>query len=127
MTPNVELLRLTLKQIEAEPHAWDQTNWRTQNPGCGTVMCFAGWAVTLAGGNWYSSAADAHRSWLFAEEGDDRGDLMAFTRGVVIGARWRARRVLGLDGDQADRLFAHDNTLADLNRIVDELCAGVES
>lgn len=126
VTPNVKLLRLVLGHIEMAPCTWDQEHWR-RKAECGTVMCFAGWACTLAGGHWYAPSDGHLRSWLLAEDEDDRDLLFAFTRDAVIAARYRARRVLGLYEEQAHRLFSHDNTLEDLHRIVDEICSGATS
>lgn len=125
--PNVDLLRLTLKHIEMAPCTWDQEHWRRKAP-CGTVMCFAGWACTLAGGRWYA-AADAHlRDVLIAEQGDEEDYETTDVNGdEVVSAADRARRVLGLTWEQANWLFVETNTLPDLHRIVDEICSGVAS
>jgi len=119
MTPNVALLRLTLKHIEMAPCTWDQQEWR-RKAECGTVMCFAGWACTLAGGQWYRASDHVFRSFLKAEDDDERPSGM-------VPAESRAKRVLGLTWQQANMLFHDSNTLADLHRIVDEICAEVES
>lgn len=112
--PNVKLLRETLAHIEAEPRKWYQPDWR-----CGTGMCFAGWAVTLAGGQWKHGPDEAGSDLLVVEPGDsefDRrvGSTMAMTR---------AQRLLGLTEDQADELFDGSNDLDNLRRIVEGLCA----
>jgi hypothetical protein len=124
--PNVALLRLTLKHIEMAPCTWDQEHWR-RKAECGTVMCFAGWACTLAGGHWYTPADENWRSVLRAEDADEEANLIPLSGGPVVEADARARRVLGLHDWQAKVLFRHTNTLPDLHRIVDEICTGVAS
>lgn len=113
-TPNVALLRQTLAHIEANPDEWNQRHWR-----CGTGMCFAGWAATLAGGQWYEDDQSVHRDELIAEDGDtgeyDHGGV------ITVHVDDRARRILGLDEGQAERLFDAVNNLHDLRRIVGEL------
>lgn len=49
--PNVELLKRVRKHIDRHPDKWDQYTYRDVYE-CGTVMCFAGWAVQLSGGRW---------------------------------------------------------------------------
>lgn len=117
-TPNVDLLRRTLAHIEANPDEWDQTHWR-----CETAMCFAGWACDLAGGQWYEDdPTGMYRDELIAEDGDT-GPYMHSRNGVrTIHVDDRARRVLGIDEPQADRLFDAVNNLHDLRRIVGALC-----
>lgn len=110
---NTALLLRTLAHIEANPHQWYQATWR-----CETALCFAGWAVTLAGGRWLTKPGDRFDQFLAPEPDDPKEDIG--TRGVHI--RRRAKRLLGLDEEQADRLFASCNTLEDLREIVAELC-----
>lgn len=45
--PNAHMIK-TLKVIKSREHEFNMGNWGTKN-ACGTSMCFAGWAVTLAG------------------------------------------------------------------------------
>ena len=47
MADSIRLNR-TMNHIEANLGLWDQGNWARQT-ACGTVYCFAGWAVTLEG------------------------------------------------------------------------------
>lgn len=115
MTINVVLLRQTLEQIETHPETWYQNAYR-----CNTGMCFAGWAAELAGGKWLSSPGGAVSDLLIAEpdDGEDalyRGDVLS------IDASARAKRVLGIDEDQAEDLFAAGNDLDELREIVTDL------
>jgi hypothetical protein len=52
--PNAELAYKVLDHIDAHPEQWIQDLWwiDAQNPGshCGSAGCFAGWVVTLSGG-----------------------------------------------------------------------------
>lgn len=107
MPINIELLDQTMAHIEAHPREWHQRHWR-----CGTGMCFAGHAATLAGGQWVTGPDDFMSEYL---AGDSVGD--------VEWAPVRAARLLGLDEDQSDYLFAGSNTIEDLRRIVAELKA----
>ena len=47
-TPNAELAYRVLDHIDAHPEQWDQGHWVAEAE-CGTVGCFAGWAVMLSG------------------------------------------------------------------------------
>jgi hypothetical protein len=95
--PNIELLEQTLETIKANPKHWDQGVWR-----CSTGMCFAGWAAQLAGGQWVDDSSDS----LVPEVGDVTG---AWTR--PVSAEERAMRVLEIEEEDADWLFAGCNTL----------------
>lgn len=116
---NVTLLKQTLAHIEANPSEWKQTRYR-----CGSGLCFAGWAVQLAGGRWFSDP-DATLSEALIAEPDD---LTSGTFPAPDGSQrlvWvgnRAERVLGLSDDQSSDLFYAANTLDDLRIIVSELC-----
>lgn len=46
--PNAELAYRVLDHIDAEPKGWEQGMWIGKSD-CGTVACFAGWAVLLSG------------------------------------------------------------------------------
>lgn len=116
--PNVALLKLTLCHIDMNKVTWDQETWR---------RCFGGWACTFAGGRWYAPANSALRDALYAEDGDEPENVFPLAGGRVIEAYARAHRVLGLTWEQSNELTRHTNTLPDLHRIVDEICAGVAS
>lgn len=45
---NADFADSVVGAIEAHPEQHNQSMWAQQNE-CGTTMCFAGWAVTLAG------------------------------------------------------------------------------
>lgn len=48
LTPNAELAYAVLDHIDAHPEQWNQGVW-VGEAECGTVGCFAGWAVMLSG------------------------------------------------------------------------------
>jgi hypothetical protein len=115
-TPNVALLKQTLAHIEAHPDEWQQTTYR-----CGTGMCFAGHAATLAGGAWMSS--NPLDDYMVAEDADDPIQVLD----KEIHVKHRAERVLGLAWHQADRLFAPGNDLDLLRLLVAEICENAEA
>lgn len=104
MTVNIELLDETLVDVERDPSTWHQVVWR-----CGSGGCFAARAALLAGSRWLHP--------------DDTGDTKMAAHGErLVEAVWRrAQALLGLSSDQADELFAPENDLGDLRRIVAEL------
>jgi hypothetical protein len=124
MTPDKELLRAVLARIKQEQYVpgqdratwWDQGYWRVQwdnarfqeypEPRCGTSMCFAGWTPIVAG-----VAYDR------LEDGNSE-----FVQGEHV-ADWSRKR-LGLTEGQANALFFSENTIEDLERMVDTICAG---
>lgn len=95
---NKELLQLTLDTIKANPEHWDQRKWH-----CGTTHCFAGFTYLL-----YMDLP------LTTNEYDLGVDVLCQTRSTV-------KNLLGLTLDQADRLFASDNSLEDLEHHVNIL------
>ncbi len=123
---NVPLLRKTLDHIKAHPNELRQEFWR-----CDTGMCFAGWAVTLAGGRWLVQdlrGEDGEPStWaevLRPEPDDDPELLWPTPYGAGMPCAGRAQRLLGLTLNQADALFHADNTITDLEYICERLVAG---
>lgn len=100
---NTELLIRTIDAIESGEVHWDQTNW---------CHCFAGNAMRLNGNmpfmRHYTNEDDGNH-WLVRVR-DDNGE--------EVGVEQEAARVLGLTTEQADVLFAYDNTLDDLKTVV---------
>jgi hypothetical protein len=135
-TVNKELLKRTLQHIEDNPETWDQATWRNPDAECGTACCFAGWAVTLAGGQFEASQTVRIDSLpLPGEAVRTLQEVGIGTVGVAAipdAAAW----LLGLyevvydedgtdiylDNDPSDDLFSPDNTLDDLRYIVANLC-----
>lgn len=128
---NPKLLRQVMAYIEQNPSDWKQGLWwapRKDSDGhtCGSSGCFAGWAVALSGGKYAPGIeaviADEKDDWTFSRNMQDLdGEWRHVSLTSVSG---RAARVLGLTGDDDDILFDGSNTLQDLRRYVDNLCAG---
>lgn len=113
---NDELMIDTLAQIERTPSEWNQGAYR-----CGSGMCFAGWAATLAGGQWLTSPYDLAWDEFLRPEPEDgpfdvRGDE-TLIHGPAVHASTRARRLLGIDMNDAAVLFAGGNQRDDLYAI----------
>ncbi|MGH3496304.1 MAG: hypothetical protein ACRDP1_02415 [Nocardioidaceae bacterium] len=116
-TPNIPLLRKALAWAEAEAakppddRQWHQQYWRLTPreaygrdmtpPTCGTTYCLFGWVCYLSG----------------KETDEDRlADGHVYTR---------ARNLLGIDIDTANRLSADYNTIEDLRHLAEEIAASV--
>lgn len=114
---NKDLLRKTLSYIEEHPSEWDQQRWV-----CDTVACFAGRACLLSD----YEPCEFSGQLIVAHKGDDPDDLeTGWVRrgGQMYSVESAARNLLGLDEQQADKLFAMDNDLDDLREIVSDLCS----
>ncbi len=117
---NTDLLTRTLHHCETDRTHWRQSSWISTGE-CGTAYCYATRAALLAG---YTVDGDGDVPRYELPDDFDAvliGDWPA-ARGfihVAVVARW----VLGLNQVQANELFASDNTIEDLQRIVAELCA----
>lgn len=105
-------IETTVLLEEAEPgvlsEGWNQFHWgrRTKlaGGGCRTTYCWAGWTCLLAGDE-----------LLFETKGDrEYAEEVRTTDGRVVWVQERATELLGLNQDQANRLFYADH---DLERI----------
>jgi len=115
---NSELLRSTMAYIESHVHEWDQFAWAHRGD-CGTAMCFAGWAVTLAG-----AEVDFTR---FGDESSTSTITPASQRELGLRSSYideAARELLDLSLDQSEELFCASNSMERLRMLVDELAAG---
>jgi hypothetical protein len=119
--PNKSLLRKTLSVIKKNPKHWDQSFWH-----CGTSFCFAGWAVKLDGGRFPKN----DRDYVLARDDDPEEDVIERygdngRKYRVVEIEARAHRILGLNYQRyaigVHRLFAPQNTMADLTREVKKL------
>lgn len=128
---NPGLMYQTLAHIEANPERWGQKHWVCETEECGTAYCFAGWALTLIGVpispalglvevNSLPIDARARLLEMPSAEWHHHGRLVAHVSDV-------AQAVLGLEDDDADRLFDACNDLANLRYLVDELTGAVSS
>jgi hypothetical protein len=106
-------LKGTLEFIEAHPEQWNQEMWGVANcANCTTSYCFAGWACVLAGDDDFRW----EKAW---GENEGRETVRELADGESV--KTAAARILGLDWEQASRLFDEHNTLPELRRIVKEL------
>jgi hypothetical protein len=96
MRVNVPLMRKTMEHIHEHPEEWNQGQWVS---ACGTMACFAGRALILAG-----------------------RDLKQVAHGM--GFQWEAMVELGLTFDQSGQLFYGGNNLEDLERLVELIING---
>ena len=108
--PNAELAYRVLDHIDAHPEQWDQRTW-----DCGTVACFAGWAVRLSGAR---AAGPAYDSKVVEGPADLIGlDVSDAAVRVLRHECWTPDSdIFSPRGD----LFASDNTREDLGRLVAE-------
>lgn len=128
--PNRDLLLKTLDHIEhleafrkeglQTDTIWYQPDWAhqvldAQGEVCGTAMCFAGHAVTLAGERieFANRPCDCGCGQVSREARMEGGGCISE----------RARILLGLHHGQASRLFYGRNTIADLRRQVADLAS----
>jgi hypothetical protein len=97
-----------IRELEARQHEdryqgdmWCQGVWRNEM-GCGTVACFAGWAVQM----FAPDTAVLSGAYVYFPDG----------RKLVV--REYAMELLGLTDNQSDWLFAGSNTLAEPKRLI---------
>jgi hypothetical protein len=137
-----DLAQEVLDLIEENVQRWDQGSWRTDsgpydeavctapvtsieafaedplNPACTTSFCYAGWVGAVKGVKW----SKANKS---EEIGDPaRCDCTGFCCIVPdhqVHIAVYARRQLGLDESDSDKLFHGDNTLGMLRRYTEEI------
>ena len=110
LTPNADLAYQVLDHIDAHPNSWNQNTWLlTHEPeqlvtaaSCGTVACFAGWTVLLAGN---TATFDCVIE-----------DYVVNDVAIPV----QAQRLLGLNSSEAESLFHPDNSRAELGDIVAE-------
>lgn len=106
MSFNEELVRKALDAIKASPQEWDQAAWR-----CETGMCFAGFVAIAAGARW-KDPEDLHGLEVIPpghKAGERLPDVAEF-----------AAEALGLDLDEGLPLFDANNTIDDLERLIDD-------
>lgn len=121
MKPNLDLLEKTYDHIVeldalgiSGPDAWEQGDYR-----CGSGKCFAGWAAQLAGGEWAFGPHEGGSNYLLAEPREER--TLTREGKQVVSAHARARRILGLNPDQAYDLFDGRNNLKDIRKAIDSI------
>lgn len=114
-TPNAELAYKVLDQIDADPKSWDQHTWLYEKEGCGTVACFAGWAVMLAG---YKPVLN---EWMTFGGETTRSSRGVKFDGPILSIQDAAEQVLGIDEEDAEALFAGSNSRRQLGFLVAEI------
>jgi hypothetical protein len=116
VTPEVELAERVLAQIEEHPEQWQQGEWAFR-ADCGTVYCFAGWAVRLA---------HPEAEFLFGVSSlrDGSATLAQLGGSPPRDIKDLATELLGLRWRGADVLFDGRNTLEELREYVRQLSAG---
>ena len=155
--PNAELLQKTLEHIKENEAAWKQSVWR-EVPGldigmpqllptmCGTAMCFAGEAITIAEPDaWLISTDDIKKAikaksdaevmrkidnliekvktdWQYSHSTETHP--LTGERFNVTSASQYAEHLLDLTRDQAAILFHENNDLDDLEEMVNRLISG---
>lgn len=121
----IALAQQTLAHIQEHSNEWEQGSWR-----CGTGMCYAGHALTLAGREWALPEPSTLQPWknsLIKANPGDPSETHWFdsTLGIdVTTASDAAERLLGLTKTEADVLFAGSNTFDDLRWNVERIAAG---
>jgi hypothetical protein len=117
-----ETLAAVEKEVERGTGLWDQSDWAQQTP-CGTAGCFAGWRAFLDG---YTRLEDGPttiypRRLVNPRTGDSLpmydDDGRPWPDDGTTVAR-HAQQRFGLEQNQAETLFAMNNTLHDLREIV---------
>lgn len=117
-TPDIPLLRKVVEWAEeeaAKPPAesrWYQSNWATEL-SCGTAFCIAGKVVSDA----YAGRAELVPVHALSDAFELR------LGGVRLNWHEQGRDLLGLDDDQAYRLFDEHNTIADVRALAEEIAA----
>jgi hypothetical protein len=120
-TVDVALLRKTLEYVTAHPERWEQGYWIRSTP-CGTTACLAGTVVLHAGYRPHRDFAAESRMLSYVHVGPDVP--VPRVRADVAEVREVAKLLLGLDEDEATRLFYSRNTLRDLWRLASHLTGG---
>ncbi len=101
MAPEV-LLKETYTYILEHPEEHNQRLWQTFGRDCGTAYCFAGMAVHLAGLEMNRNDHVCGKEWENAPHINDV-----------------ARKILGLEEDQAGQLFNAGNSIDDIRRLLE--------
>lgn len=118
-TPNAELAYRVLDHIDSHPEQWNQGLY-IGKAECGTVACFAGWAVLLSGNEpTFDESYVAHNGVRVTQD--------CIVDGWAQNVSHRAQELLRADrwvhegeADEAD-LFCQFNTRDDLGRMVAEI------
>ena len=135
--PNLELLDKLEKQLVEHPEKHDQDWWISDygrdergrlTIDCGTTLCAAGWAATLAGCEWIGSdeiiatpeeiADERVVKWRIAPLTGER-DLLEPVE--TVSAFSRGQRVLGLTQAEAVEMFYSSTTLEEVLDVINQV------
>ena len=148
---NIELMDQMLETLRKFPERHDQGWWLSATDDnveglkrdeqgvitvdCGTTMCAAGWVSHLAGGQWVDTGR------LLAENDDDQDDITKndivtvyadndywhpiHRRFDTVTAYARAKRLLGLNDDEANSLFYVAGDLEGVEEVAAAIKQGV--
>lgn len=108
-----------LDHIEDNPRSHYQWNWVSElgdGRGCGTVACFAGWTVVLAGG----TLLPAGRATIDIPDRPLQRYEPRWVSQDTDEVASVAMTLLGLDSQHALALFSEETTVADLRRLVEQ-------
>lgn len=112
---NAALAYAVLDQITAHPQRWDQSNWITETD-CDTAACFAGWACLLSGDR------PSHEQGVLrpGPSGTFKHLAAVEVAGIFLPrtVRYRAAELLDIGCNDADALFAWNNTIDQLHQLV---------
>ena len=109
---NFKLLDKTLAYIKKHPENWDQRDWH-----CGSVGCFAYWAVRLSHSPVQFVSYDPQENRMLPTKNDELDEYY----GPVTTIQLRARRLLGLSDVEAEELFSSSNELSDLEMLTERI------
>lgn len=134
MSVNIELLDKVMDHIEHNQELWEQSTWAglvvngyssedlrrfvaedPDNPACGTALCFAGHACNASG--WHP-LFDITGFWFSAHTGTCKNKA-----GEMAPIEDKAKELLGISWDTAEKLFAGENSLETLRNMVAHLKA----
>ncbi len=109
--PNTALAYAVLDDIDADPDSWDQDEWYRETH-CGTVACFGGRAILLAGGE---IDRETEEIWFIKVAG---GDYCSYYDAACA--------ALGIEDDDVPgyvlaELFAGDNDRVNLGLFVEAI------
>lgn len=108
-----------LDHIRMNPETHEQRYWGAKKE-CGTAYCFAGWTCVLNGNadfEWKSGKI------FGCDDANEYADEVAFGD-TTISVRGLAKILLDLTWQEADTLFAAENTVDDLEIMVKNLANG---
>lgn len=115
---NAELASKTLAEIKADLDHHRQVTWAAETD-CGTAYCFGARATVISG---IPIKVDELGAYILPQDVPDGVEGITWTfRDDRITVKSVATSLLGLDEEQADRLFDPFNEVEDLEKIVNDL------